>query len=201
MVYSYLVTIKSGPNWGNSGQIREMKLILQKGCSASSARAAAASMLLQINGCCYGKDDSPEKDEYMKLCGQRFWTFLSGSDSLYTDIIEPLGHHAREKKRGVPTKLRTNHQPLHTRVLGEILTKTDKSIGKKSCVSIQRRAYRKRRNKDPCASTPVPGCYLLYSRRGKCLQVVYPHQVTLLWLYEIPFRAHCTSFKVAGFGC
>jgi hypothetical protein len=33
----------------------------------------------------------------LKLCGQKFWAFISGDDNLYTDIIEPLGHQAREK--------------------------------------------------------------------------------------------------------
>jgi hypothetical protein len=31
------------------------------------------------------------------LCGQKFWAFISGNDNLYTDIIEPLGHQAKEK--------------------------------------------------------------------------------------------------------
>ncbi len=33
----------------------------------------------------------------MKLCGQKFWAFISGDDNLYTDIIEPLGHQAKKK--------------------------------------------------------------------------------------------------------
>jgi len=53
--------------------------------------------VIAVNGCCYGKDDSPDKGEYLKLCGQRFWEFISGIESLYTDIIEPLGHKAKEK--------------------------------------------------------------------------------------------------------
>lgn len=32
----------------------------------------------------------------MKLCGQRFWELISGNENLYTDIIEPLGHRAKE---------------------------------------------------------------------------------------------------------
>jgi len=39
----------------------------------------------------------PDKGEYLKLCGQRFWAFVSGNDNLYTEIIEPLGHRAKEK--------------------------------------------------------------------------------------------------------
>ena len=50
-----------------------------------------------INGCCYGQDNQPEKEEYTKLCGQRFWEFISGDAKLYTKIIEPVGHKAKEK--------------------------------------------------------------------------------------------------------
>ena len=53
--------------------------------------------VVAVNGCCYGSDDRPEKEGYVKLCGQRFWTFISGNHQLYTDIIEPLGHRARER--------------------------------------------------------------------------------------------------------
>ena len=53
--------------------------------------------IVAINGCCYGCDDNPEKGEYIKLCGQRFWDFISGDDKLYIEIIEPLGHQAKER--------------------------------------------------------------------------------------------------------
>ena len=33
----------------------------------------------------------------LKLCGQKFWEFISGDDGIYTDIIEPLGHQAKDK--------------------------------------------------------------------------------------------------------
>jgi len=32
-----------------------------------------------------------------KLCGQRFWSLISGDEDLYTEIIEPLGDNAKEK--------------------------------------------------------------------------------------------------------
>jgi hypothetical protein len=53
--------------------------------------------VIAVNGCCYGKDDNPEKGDYLKLCGQRFWEFIFGDENLYTEIIEPLGHKAKEK--------------------------------------------------------------------------------------------------------
>lgn len=92
----YIVSIKSGPNWGNSSQIRRMmdnfkkaKRILRTSNSKIHIRA--------VNGCCYGRDDNPDKGEYQKLCGQKLWSFISGNENLYTDIIEPLGHKAKEK--------------------------------------------------------------------------------------------------------
>ena len=92
----YIVSIKSGPNWGNSSQIVKMRADFSQakrilGTSTSSTNVVA------VNGCCYGKDRRPNKGDYFKLCGQRFWEFISGDGNLYTDIIEPLGHRAKEK--------------------------------------------------------------------------------------------------------
>ena len=50
-----------------------------------------------INGCCYGRDKKEEKGDYLKLCGESFWTFISGNPKLYTEIIIPLGHEAKER--------------------------------------------------------------------------------------------------------
>jgi len=72
----YIVTIKSGPNWGNSNSNLQ---------------------IMAVNGCCYGKDNVPDKGDYFKYCGQRFWEFISGNENLYIDLIEPLGHKAKER--------------------------------------------------------------------------------------------------------
>ncbi|MBE7446978.1 MAG: hypothetical protein HS132_17870 [Planctomycetia bacterium] len=40
---------------------------------------------------------NPEKDGYYKICGQEFWHLVSGSESFYIDIIEPIGHKAKQK--------------------------------------------------------------------------------------------------------
>jgi len=90
--YRYIVSIKSGPNWGNSSQINRM---LQ---NFNQARRIAGPgvHLIAVNGCCYGKDTKPEKDKnYIKLCGQDFWSLISGAPLLYQEIIEPLGHEAK----------------------------------------------------------------------------------------------------------
>ena len=41
----------------------------------------------------------------MKLYGQRFWEFISGRKTLYTDIIEPLGSRAKERKEEFEVEL------------------------------------------------------------------------------------------------
>jgi hypothetical protein len=92
----YLVSIKSGPNWGNSRQIARMKDDFRKAKKILGTNTKGIKVIA-INGCCYGKDDNPDKGEFMKLCGQRFWEFISGDGNLYTGIIEPLGHKAKEK--------------------------------------------------------------------------------------------------------
>jgi hypothetical protein len=92
----YIVTIKSGPNWGNSSQVKKMKndfVTAKKTLRTSNS----GLVVMPINGCCYGKDATPDKGDYFKYCGQRFWEFVSGDKDLYIEIIEPLGHKAKEK--------------------------------------------------------------------------------------------------------
>lgn len=92
----YLVSIKSGPNWGNSRSIPKMKDDFLKTIRILKTNNPKIHVIA-VNGCCYGKDNKPEKGNYQKLCGQRFWEFISGDEKLYTDIIEPLGHKAKER--------------------------------------------------------------------------------------------------------
>ncbi|MCE1165528.1 MAG: cytosolic protein [Bacteroidetes bacterium] len=92
----YIVTIKSGPNWGNSGQIKKMEDYFRKAKKILKTNSKIKN-IESINGCCYGRDNNPDKGDYTKLCGQRFWEFISGDKNLYLDIIEPLGHKAKEK--------------------------------------------------------------------------------------------------------
>ena len=92
----YIVTIKSGPNWGNSSQVKKMKndfVTAKKTLRTSNS----GLVVMPINGCCYGKDATPDKGDYFKYCGQRFWEFVSGDKDLYIEIIEPLGHKAKER--------------------------------------------------------------------------------------------------------
>ena len=92
----WLVSIKSGPNWGNSSQINKLRDNFRK--ATRIARTGKSKLNVRaVNGCCYGRDETPDKGDFQKLCGQRFWDFISGSATLYIDIIEPLGHQAKQR--------------------------------------------------------------------------------------------------------
>ena len=55
----------------------------------------AVKNVVAVNGCCYGRDNKPDKGDYFKYCGEQFWTLISGNANLYIDLIEPLGHKAK----------------------------------------------------------------------------------------------------------
>jgi hypothetical protein len=92
----YIVSIKSGPNWGNSSQTE--KMINSFNTAKRTLRTSRSDLnIVCINGCCYGKDNNPDKGSYYKYCGQVFWEFIGGNEHIYTDIIEPLGHMAKNR--------------------------------------------------------------------------------------------------------
>ncbi len=92
----YIVAIKSGPNWGNSSQINKMRNDFQKAKKILGTNRSKTNVVA-VNGCCYGRDNRSEKQDYIKLCGQRFWEFISGDKELFIDIIEPVGHRSKQK--------------------------------------------------------------------------------------------------------
>lgn len=95
----YFVSIKSGPNWGNSGQLKKLEDNFNKirRVKQTSKSGSSSINLIFIEGCCYGSDNST-KGTHIKLCGQNFWELISGGYSdLYKDIIEPFGHKSKEK--------------------------------------------------------------------------------------------------------
>lgn len=90
----YLVSIKSGPNWGNSSQYRALREAFRKALVVQSQRSDGLHAEAVL-GICYGKTRSTFNGHYWKYTGQAFWHFLSGDPHLYLDIIEPIGHHAK----------------------------------------------------------------------------------------------------------
>jgi len=91
----YVVSIKSGPSWGNSSQQGK----LEQDLKTAVARVRQSNRNLNVQpvlGICYGKTKTSFLRGYMKIVGQNFWHFISENPNLYTDIIEPIGHRARQ---------------------------------------------------------------------------------------------------------
>lgn len=91
----YVVSIKSGPNWGNSSQQNKLEQDLETAIARlkqSKRRLTVQSVL----GICYGKTKTTFLRGYMKIVGQNFWYFISEDSNLYTDIVEPIGYRAKE---------------------------------------------------------------------------------------------------------
>lgn len=93
----YIVSIKSGPNWGNSSQLAKMRTDFRN-ATRTIRRGNPTVNVVAVNGCCYGQTTaSYDKGDYLKLSGRAFWLFLTGDDSFYLRIVEPLGYLGYER--------------------------------------------------------------------------------------------------------
>lgn len=91
----YIVSIKSGPNWGNSSQQDK----LEQDLKTSVARLKQSKHNLNVQpvlGICYGKTKTTFLRGYMKIVGQNFWCLISENPDLYTDIVGPIGYEAKK---------------------------------------------------------------------------------------------------------
>ncbi len=91
----YLVAVKSRPNWGNSSQYAALERDFRNAITRQRQIHSGANVQA-ILGACYGRARPADKGLYRKLAGQSFWHFLSGDPDLYIDIVEPIGHQARQ---------------------------------------------------------------------------------------------------------
>lgn len=91
----YIVSIKSGPNWGNSSQHSKLAQDLRD--AVTRVRQSRTALNVQpVLGICYGKTRTAHtRDGYLKVVGQNFWYLISENHGLYTDIIEPIGYRAQ----------------------------------------------------------------------------------------------------------
>jgi hypothetical protein len=91
----YLVSVKSGPNWGNSSQVAKQKSDFET--AVRVLKQSDRTLNIQpVLGICYGRAKTTYKKGYMKVEGQSFWHLISGNETLYTDIVEPLRFRAKE---------------------------------------------------------------------------------------------------------
>lgn len=91
----YIVSVKSGPNWGNSSQQRKLEEDLQNAVRRAK-QSQFGKNVQPVLGICYGKTRTGYLRGYLKVVGQNFWYLISENENLYTDIIEPIGYRAKE---------------------------------------------------------------------------------------------------------
>ena len=94
----YIVSVKSGPNWGNSSQQSKLADDLQK-AALRLKQSQYHKNVQPVLGICYGKTRTSYLRGYLKAVGQNFWYLISENENLYTDIIEPIGYRAKEHNR------------------------------------------------------------------------------------------------------
>ncbi len=99
----YIISIKSGPNWGNSSQHRALERDLQN-CVRVYKQGNSSLNIQPVLGICYGKTKTSFLHGYMKVVGQNFWYLISEDKNLYTDIIEPIGYRAKEHNEAYLTQ-------------------------------------------------------------------------------------------------
>lgn len=91
----YIVSIKSGPNWGNSSQQNKLEQDF-KVATARIKQSRRGANVQPVLGICYGKTKTNYLRGYLKIVGQNFWYLISENKDLYVEIIEPIGFKARE---------------------------------------------------------------------------------------------------------
>lgn len=91
----YVVSIKSGPRWGNSSQQAKLEHDL-KTAIARLKQSKRNVNVQAVLGICYGNTKTSYVRGYLKTVGQNFWYLISENEHLYTDIIEPIGFRAKE---------------------------------------------------------------------------------------------------------
>lgn len=96
----YLVSIKSGPNWGNNAQHERLSQNLNSAVTRIRQNDRNANVRAVL-GCCYGRSKTvgQARHGWMKVVGQSFWHFISEDVNLYKDIVEPIGYRAEQRNK------------------------------------------------------------------------------------------------------
>ena len=91
----YLISVKSGKNWGNSSQYKALRQHFMDAVKVLKQSKHSGDIQPTL-GICYGRSKTKNNGSYLRIAGQNFWHLLSGDPDLYTSIIEPLGFDAQK---------------------------------------------------------------------------------------------------------
>lgn len=100
----YLVSVKSGPNWGNSSQWKALERDFKVAMTVLKQSTFVKNVEC-VAGICYGNVKISIRRGIIKhVCGQSFWYMITGDELFYTEIIKPLGHRVKELNDSFNTK-------------------------------------------------------------------------------------------------
>lgn len=119
----YIVAVKSGKNWGNASQHAALKKNFETAVRVLS-QSRQAGRIQPTLGICYGKFKTVNNGAFLHIGGQSFWELLSGDQNLYIDIVEPLGHRARELNAEFDRRKNEIYNSMTREFLGSFCTPT-----------------------------------------------------------------------------
>ena len=124
---AYVVSVKSGLNWGNSSQWKALEQDFKK-TGTVLRQSKGIKHVEYILGVSYGAAPTTIKKGIIKqVAGQNFWYMISGKEEFYKEIIEPIGFKAKELNSQFERKKLTLIKKLTSEFSKDFCNK-DKSI-------------------------------------------------------------------------
>lgn len=100
----YLVAVKSGENWGNSSQWKQLETNFKDAMKVLK-QSPHIKHVQCVLGVSYGKSKpGTKKGIILAVSGQSFWYMISGDENFYIKMVEPIGFKARELNESFKTK-------------------------------------------------------------------------------------------------
>jgi len=91
----YLIAVKSGKAWGNATQHKKLRENFATAVKVIKQNQYVGELQPTL-GICYGRFKTAYLHNYLHIGGQSFWQLISGEANFYMEIIEPIGHRAKE---------------------------------------------------------------------------------------------------------
>lgn len=91
----YLVSVKSGPNWGNSTSNTKQREYFRTAV-AVIRQQSPNERIEPVLGICYSKKRTSYANGITTIHGQAFWELLTDDPNFYTAIVEPIGYRSAD---------------------------------------------------------------------------------------------------------
>ena len=93
-----LVQVKSGKNWGNSAQKKQLDLNFKR-ASRNLKENGRIKDVRCIEGISYGKSECKQLGHHERIVGEPFWEEISGWNGFYPELLGKIGKHASNRQQ------------------------------------------------------------------------------------------------------